>query len=611
MGWAGRWLQRCRHQQQRWPIPSQRRRGHRDERWRHNVGWTNNGEWLKYTLNVTTTGTYTLSTRLASAQNGATFHVEIDGVNKTGTVAVPNTGGWTVFTTISTPNITLSKGQHVMKVVFDIGGGNFNWFDWALTTAGGTTTPTSAINNLVYAVSATNNRLGVPAGQSGAPEYDAAGNQTRDTFTQSGVARFSYDAENRLKTVMNDTQNFTYATYTYDGDGKRVKRLANSVETWQAYGIGGELLAEYAASGAASSPQKEYGYRNGQLLVTAAGSTVTWLMPDQLGSTRLELAASGAWNAVTRHDYLPFGEELGANVGVRGNAGSGYAVSAIRQRFGAYERDTETGLDFAQARYCASVQGRFTGVDPLMASASAIRPQSWNRYSYSYNNPLRFSDPTGMLAGDFYNQNGKKIGTDGIDDGKAYIVTNDKTAKQIEKTKGNTPVSSVSSSDYIEAPDAAVRDAIGTAVQRGNSKTTDDTQGGFHEEGGQWGLDASGNQAVVPAKAGSVSNPQKDSTATIKTGDPANSADAGRIVNLQGTFHIHPKGEVVIGPGPGVIGGTTTTYNFNQPPSSVDIGNATTNNIVVGARDKTVYFYNNSGQRGTFPLNQFLKLGKK
>ena len=365
----------------------------------YTIGYTNGGEWLKYTINVTTTGTYSLTTRLGSALSGATFHVEVDGVNKTGSLTVPNTGSWTVFTTIITPNISLSKGQHVMKVVFEgTGGGkgNFNWFDWALTAAGGTTTPTSAINNLVYAVNAANNRLVVPAGQSGVLEYDAAGNQTRDTFTQSGVARYSYDAENRLKTVQNDTLTITYATYTYDGDGKRVKRIASGVETWQVYGLGGELLAEYAASGAAGSPQKEYGYRNGQLLVTAAGGTVTWLMPDQLGSTRLEIGGTGAWNAVTRHDYLPFGEELGANVGVRGNVGSGYAVSAIRQRFTDKERDVETGLDYFIARYYSSVQGRFPSVDRLRASARITNPQTLNRYSYVLNRPTIAIDPDGL-----------------------------------------------------------------------------------------------------------------------------------------------------------------------------------------------------------------------
>jgi hypothetical protein len=46
------------------------------------------------------------------------------------------------------------------------------------------------------------------------------------------------------------------------------------------------------------------------------------------------------------------------------------------------------------------VQGRFTSVDPMMASAGVIAPQSWNRYSYVLNNPINSTDPTGMMAAD-------------------------------------------------------------------------------------------------------------------------------------------------------------------------------------------------------------------
>ncbi len=63
-----------------------------------------------------------------------------------------------------------------------------------------------------------------------------------------------------------DSSNHT-STYSYDGDGRRVKRNISNTETWKAYGLGGELIAEYAQNGSASSPQKEYGYRNVQLLV--------------------------------------------------------------------------------------------------------------------------------------------------------------------------------------------------------------------------------------------------------------------------------------------------------------------------------------------------------
>jgi RHS repeat-associated protein len=64
------------------------------------------------------------------------------------------------------------------------------------------------------------------------------------------------------------------------------------------------------------------------------------------------------------------------------------------------ERDNETGLDFFEARYYASTQGRFTSADPLQASAKRRNPQTWNRYTYGVNNPLRFTDPDGEDAVD-------------------------------------------------------------------------------------------------------------------------------------------------------------------------------------------------------------------
>jgi RHS repeat-associated protein len=95
---------------------------------------------------------------------------------------------------------------------------------------------------------------------------------------------------------------------------------------------------------------------------------------------------------------MPFGEELGAGVGGR-TAGMGFAFSdGLRQKFTLYERDTESGLDFAEARYYSSGQGRFTTVDPLMASAVTASPQSFNRYSYVGNSPLTLIDPSGMFG---------------------------------------------------------------------------------------------------------------------------------------------------------------------------------------------------------------------
>ncbi len=62
----------------------------------------------------------------------------------------------------------------------------------------------------------------------------------------------------------------------------------------------------------------------------------------------------------------------------------------------AYERDNESDLDFAQARYYSSKLGRFYSVDPENAGASEDDPQSWNGYAYARNNPTIFTDPDGL-----------------------------------------------------------------------------------------------------------------------------------------------------------------------------------------------------------------------
>jgi len=130
-----------------------------------------------------------------------------------------------------------------------------------------------------------------------------------------------------------------------------------------------------------------------------------WLVADQLGTPRMIVNKSGSLASVKRHDYLPFGEELFATQGGRTTT-QGYATSpnsndGVRQKFTQKERDNETGLDYFGARYYASMQGRFTSPDAMSGRPGS--PQSWNRYSYSINNPLKFIDPSGLL---WYAKNG-------------------------------------------------------------------------------------------------------------------------------------------------------------------------------------------------------------
>jgi len=89
-------------------------------------------EWVKYTVNVTTAGTYTFDVRVASAGAGGTFHVEVNGVDKTGPFVIPDTGGWQVWATLSKAGISLTAGPQVLRVVMDANGpsgsiGNLNW----------------------------------------------------------------------------------------------------------------------------------------------------------------------------------------------------------------------------------------------------------------------------------------------------------------------------------------------------------------------------------------------------------------------------------------------------------------------------------------------------
>jgi hypothetical protein len=97
----------------------------------HNVGWVAAGEWQKYTVNVSSSGTYTLEFRVASAVNGGTFHLEVDGANVTGTMTMPNTGGWQTWQTVTKTGVNLSAGQRVLRLVADTSGGNFNWIRFA------------------------------------------------------------------------------------------------------------------------------------------------------------------------------------------------------------------------------------------------------------------------------------------------------------------------------------------------------------------------------------------------------------------------------------------------------------------------------------------------
>ncbi len=94
----------------------------------YDLGWTAAGQWFKYTVNVASAGTYTVSLRLASP-SGVTDALHIansSGANLSGDVNAPVTGGWQAWTTV-TATVTLPAGTQTLTVEEDHGGWNVHF----------------------------------------------------------------------------------------------------------------------------------------------------------------------------------------------------------------------------------------------------------------------------------------------------------------------------------------------------------------------------------------------------------------------------------------------------------------------------------------------------
>jgi RHS repeat-associated protein len=141
--------------------------------------------------------------------------------------------------------------------------------------------------------------------------------------------------------------------------------------------------------------KKEYIYGASGLVATIDPTNGTrYTTADHLGSPRVVTSSTGA--VVSRYDYKPFGRELVASDAGRTSAQGFGGGDGLRQKFTGKERDDETGLDFFGARYYASIQGRFTSVDPVMIKkARLLDPQRINLYASVRNNPLKYIDPDG------------------------------------------------------------------------------------------------------------------------------------------------------------------------------------------------------------------------
>jgi len=228
-------------------------------------------------------------------------------------------------------------------------------------------------------------------------DYDLNGNLVRDADGK----QFTFNGDNK-QTIVKDSNNNVIGRYFYDGEGKRVKKITNAETTIFVYSSG-KLVAEYSTQ-------------------TSTSPSISYTTTDHLGSPRVITDAIG--QVSSRRDFLPFGEDVLAGVGSRTSANRySSTTDGIRQKFTGYQKDTETSLDFAEARMYDNRFGRFTAVDPLMASGKSVVPQTFNRYVYCRNAPFVLIDPSGLIPADYYTRDGVYIGNDGnVNDKNVYFA---------------------------------------------------------------------------------------------------------------------------------------------------------------------------------------------
>jgi RHS repeat-associated protein len=182
----------------------------------------------------------------------------------------------------------------------------------------------------------------------GAPIW--AGNLTSD-----GVTSYTCNGVGLLKSAGG-------TTYTYDGDGKRVKKSSGTLY-W--YGADSDTLLETDLSG---NLQNEHVFFGGKRVARRdASNNVFYYFVDHLGSSRVITDATGS--VCYDADFYPYGGERAVTPACPQN-----------HKFTGKERDTETQNDYFGARYYPNNVGRFLTPDPSNLGVDFWLPQTWNRY---------------------------------------------------------------------------------------------------------------------------------------------------------------------------------------------------------------------------------------
>ncbi len=155
-------------------------------------------------------------------------------------------------------------------------------------------------------------------------------------------------------------------------------KKSNGTLYWRS--VTGEVITESDLSGNITS---EYVFFAGRRIARRDSvGNVFYYFADHLGTTRTITDANG--NVCYDAEFTPYGQEMAKT-----------NTCPQNYKFTGYERDPETGLDYAFARYYSARLGRFLSADPLAGAVND--PQSLNRYAYVSNNPVNFIDPLGLV----------------------------------------------------------------------------------------------------------------------------------------------------------------------------------------------------------------------
>lgn len=205
----------------------------------------------------------------------------------------------------------------------------------------------------------------------------------------------SYDPENQLKAF--SQAGTTVVEYGYADDGARLWKRVNQdpaqVQLWigKIYEEKNDTAAtpvKHTLFHVLAGDQLVCTFEAGSALAVAGGSSSLigyYYHEDNLNSSSVLSSSSGTLQEV--NVYYPFG---------RTQTASPQAGFQVSRRFTGQILDAETGLYYYNFRYYDPELGRFIQPDDRIPDLS--NPQSYNRYTYCLNNPLRYTDPDGHWA---------------------------------------------------------------------------------------------------------------------------------------------------------------------------------------------------------------------